>query len=117
MALNSFEFEGQKIEFNEESDRISTKYNIINIQSNEYKRIGEFQSDSKSSLLNLSDSQNIIWPGNSTIKPVGTKWSSNLKVVVLEEMPFIFKIHKPSDKTCQQAYNNSVYCPWSFSKS
>jgi glutaredoxin-related protein len=43
VALNSFEFEGQLVQFNEELERISTKYKIININSSECTHIGEFE--------------------------------------------------------------------------
>ena len=48
--------------------------------------------------------------------PDGSKWSDKLKVVVIEEKPFIFKILKTKNTDCNSIYNNSVYCPWSYSK-
>jgi ionotropic glutamate receptor NMDA 1 len=55
-----------------------------------------------------------VWPGGSSNKPDGTKWSSKFKIVVIEEKPFVFKKMKPKNVECKQAYNNSVDCPWSY---
>ena len=73
------------------------------------------KSDLKGTSLYLNKSK-IVWPGNSRKKPDGTKWSSKLKVVVIEEKPFIFKTPKITNKKCTEILNNSVDCPWSFSK-
>lgn len=73
-----------------------------------------FKSNFKGNQLNLLTSR-IIWPGNSSKKPLGTKWSSKLKIVLLEEKPFIFKVPKLNSKTCSQLVNNSIDCPWSYS--
>ncbi len=75
--------------------------------------MGEFTSDSETTNLRLNLSK-IVWPGDTQTKPVGTKWSSKLKIVVIEEVPFVYKTLKPTSRTCQQTVNNSVPCPWSF---
>jgi hypothetical protein len=65
--------------------------------------------------LNINQKK-IIWPNGSRKKPLGTKWSSKLKIVVIEENPFIFKLPKPNDKNCSKIDNSYKLCPWSFSK-
>lgn len=59
----------------------------------------------------------MIWPGDIFKKPDGSKWSSKLKVVVIEEKPFLFKFKKTSSiDSCSQLDNNSIDCPWSYGK-
>ncbi len=113
IASETYQLPSGKIQFDEKMDRLSTKYNIINIYNNKLLSVGQFISDSDTTNLTLNLSQ-IVWPGDTHIKPIGTKWSSKLKIVVIEEVPFVYKIQKQSKKTCQQILNNSVICPWSF---
>ena len=133
--MNSHGFDDKIIEFDDDGDRISTQFRIINVIDNELVEVGEYESNSKVSHLNLNKTQ-IMWPGLSRNKPGklnknlrflydtllnlikkdGTKWSANFKIVVIEEKPFIFKIIKPKNKECNQVYNNSIDCPWSYSK-
>ena len=56
-----------------------------------------------------------MWPGSNKQKPDGSKWSAKFRIVVIEEKPFIFKKPK-KNKDCSLDYNNSVDCPWSYSK-
>lgn len=112
--FNLHEFDEKKVEFDDDGDRISTNYNIINLNSNKKLKVGHFKSDSKGSNLDLNSSK-IIWPGNTHQKPDGTKWSSKFKIVVIEEKPFIFKFSKPPNKQCNQVINSSYDCPWSYS--
>ena len=114
IVFNLHEFEEKKIEFDDDGDRISTHYNIINLNSNKKINIGHFKSDSKSLDLDVNSTK-IIWPGNTRQKPDGTKWSSKFKIVVIEEKPFIFKVAKPVNTQCNQIVNNSYECPWSYS--
>ncbi len=58
----------------------------------------------------------IEWPGLTRTKPDGSKWSAKLKLVVIEEKPFIFKLLKPKNQECNLVYKNSIECPWSYSK-
>ncbi|CAF0713911.1 unnamed protein product [Brachionus calyciflorus] len=113
IIFNMHEFDDKKIEFDDDGDRISTYYNIINLNNNKKKKVGEFTLDSKSMNLKI-DSSLIVWPGNFKHKPDGTKWSSKFKIVVIEEKPFIFKIPKPDNKKCSEFINNSYDCPWSY---
>ena len=41
--MNSFEFNQKKIEFDEERERISSIYKVINIRGNDLSSIGEFK--------------------------------------------------------------------------
>ena len=51
-----------------------------------------------------------MWPGNQTVQPKGLKISTHLKVVTLEELPFIYAepVHSPDD--CNIKFNK-VPCP------
>ncbi len=72
------------------------------------------KTNQKGSMLNLNATK-IVWPGNTFRKPEGTKWSSKLKIVVIEEEPFIFKRLKPKNIPCNEINSNSTECPWSYS--
>ena len=54
--------------------------------------------------------EEIVWPGNQTVQPKGLKISTHLKVVTLEELPFIYAepVHSPDD--CNIKFNK-VPCP------
>jgi hypothetical protein len=104
-------YDSKVVEFDEDGDRISAKYEIINVQNNNFYTIGQFttnKSNSHSLQLDLAD---IVWPGGSKVKPYGTKWSSNFRIVVIEEKPFIFKQLKSPHLTCNEQYNKSIDCP------
>lgn len=65
--------------------------------------------------MSINESK-IIWPGNVNRRPDGTKWSSKLRIVVIEEKPFVFKFKKTKNiVSCKQVDNSSIECPWSNS--
>jgi len=113
---NTYDFNETRVEFDEDGERISVRYQILNSNtSNQLIDVGEYVSDSQNTLINVNKA-NIIWPGSTKQKPDGTKWSAKFKVVVIEEKPFVFKIPKPKHMHCIHVYNYSVECPWSNGK-
>ena len=125
------------MEFDEDGDRISTEFNILNINNQYFLGVGKFfvrteltiptdyshsfgrflmehcfKTNSRRSTLQLNQSI-IVWPGNIRQKPDGTKWSAKFRVVVIEEKPFIFTHPKPKNMKCKQFLNNSEECPYS----
>ena len=66
--MNSHGFDDKIIEFDDDGDRISTQFRIINVIDNELVEVGEYESNSKVSHLNLNKTQ-IMWPGLSRNKP------------------------------------------------
>lgn len=43
ISLSSFEFDSKKIEFNKERERVTFKFNLINIQGKNLVKVGEFK--------------------------------------------------------------------------
>lgn len=72
--------------------------------------------ESKTSEIELNLTK-IVWPGVTSFKPDGTKWSNRFRIVTIEEKPFVFKIPKPYNQECYQVQNNSIECPWTNTKS
>jgi hypothetical protein len=66
--MNSHGFDEKLIEFDDDGDRISTKFRIMNVIDNELVEVGEYETNSKASNLNLNKTK-IMWPGLSRNKP------------------------------------------------
>ena len=54
------------------------------------------------------NANNIIWPGYQTIKPLGYVIPTHLKVVTIEEEPFVFAREPRPDGSCDY---EQIPCP------
>ncbi|KAK9746966.1 Calmodulin-binding domain C0 of NMDA receptor NR1 subunit [Popillia japonica] len=85
-----------KVAFDDQGDRINAEYNIINIQRQKQSRknqveVGKyfFNKESNRMQLNINE-KSIIWPGRLQIKPEGFMIPTHLKVLTIEEKPFVY---------------------------
>ncbi|CAF1356498.1 unnamed protein product [Rotaria sordida] len=88
--------------FQQDGLAIAANYSILNFQmpNNEWKKVGEYVN----STLAIADIQ---WPGDRSKPPPGKPIIHYLKVVTLEEHPFVMLKNPSSDGTCQAG---SVIC-------
>lgn len=80
-----------RVAFDGKGDRIDAEYEVINRVRGRSVSIGQYafsQSKMKMHLtLNINE---IIWPGYQTTQPLGYVRPSHLRIVTIEEEPFIF---------------------------
>ena len=84
-----------RIRFDESGDRLDSDYYIINVVHETQVRIGSFEYNVDSSRMVLElDIKSIKWPGKKSqevqSKPLGYYVPTRLKVVTIEEKPFVW---------------------------
>ncbi|XP_060528776.1 glutamate [NMDA] receptor subunit 1 isoform X2 [Cylas formicarius] len=99
-----------KVAFDDQGDRINAEYNIVNIQRKKKKNVvGKYFFHKESNKMHLTvDEKSIIWPGRQLVKPEGFMIPTHLKVLTIEEKPFVYvrKIEGPG--TCTE---DEIPCP------
>uniref|UniRef100_Q296F7 Glutamate [NMDA] receptor subunit 1 n=1 Tax=Drosophila pseudoobscura pseudoobscura TaxID=46245 RepID=NMDA1_DROPS len=81
-----------QVAFDDNGDRIYAGYDVINIREHQKKHVvGKFSYDSMRAKMrmNINDSE-IIWPGKQNRKPEGIMIPTHLKVLTIEEKPFVY---------------------------
>ncbi|CAF3472053.1 unnamed protein product [Rotaria sp. Silwood1] len=88
--------------FQQDGLALAANYSILNFQmpNNEWKKVGEYVN----STITIADIQ---WPGDRSKPPPGKPIIYYLKVVTLEEQPFVMLKDPSSDGKCQAG---SVLC-------
>uniref|UniRef100_A0A2H4ZBE5 Glutamate [NMDA] receptor subunit 1 n=1 Tax=Anoplophora chinensis TaxID=217632 RepID=A0A2H4ZBE5_ANOCN len=90
-----------KVAFDDQGDRINAEYNLVNIQRKKKKVVvGKFFFKRESDKMHLNvDEKSIIWPGRQSVKPEGFMIPTHLKVLTIEEKPFVYvrKLEEPQD--------------------
>lgn len=78
--------------FDDNGDRMFAEYEVINVRENQRKRIvGKLLFDTEKQKMRLRINDNDIqWPGNETKKPEGIIIPRHLKVLTVEEKPFVY---------------------------
>ncbi|KAK3870716.1 hypothetical protein Pcinc_024077, partial [Petrolisthes cinctipes] len=108
-----------KVAFDENGDRINAEYDVINIQQfndtgmmrKDHIRVGQYKYNKTKEMMALVINENeIVWPGNSTIKPQGYMIPTRLKVLTIEEKPFVTTQRIDSKAECLGG--GRVLCPW-----
>ncbi|OAD60183.1 Glutamate [NMDA] receptor subunit 1 [Eufriesea mexicana] len=81
-----------KVAFDDNGDRIFAEYDIINIQENgERVSVGQYFYPANGTKMTLSvNESSIIWPGRLQNKPEGFMIPTHLKVLTIEEKPFVY---------------------------
>ncbi|KAL9872985.1 glutamate ionotropic receptor NMDA type subunit 1 isoform 1-T4 [Glossina fuscipes fuscipes] len=100
-----------QVAFDDNGDRIYAGYDVINIRAKQKKLpVGKFYYDSgKATMrLNINDSQ-VIWPGKQKKKPKGIMIPTHLKVLTIQEKPFVYVRHLTDDEV--QCMEDEVSCP------
>ncbi|CAL7946864.1 unnamed protein product [Xylocopa violacea] len=81
-----------KVAFDDNGDRIFAEYDIINIQENgERVSVGQYFYPANGTKMTLSiNESSITWPGRLQTKPEGFMIPTHLKVLTIEEKPFVY---------------------------
>uniref|UniRef100_A0A1B1FKH6 Glutamate [NMDA] receptor subunit 1 n=1 Tax=Phyllotreta striolata TaxID=444603 RepID=A0A1B1FKH6_PHYSR len=100
-----------KVAFDDQGDRINSEYNIVNIQRKKKKVVvGKYFFNKELDRMNLKVEENsILWPGKQKEKPEGIEIPTHLKVLTIEEKPFVY-VRKLMDSqdTCTP---DEIECP------
>ncbi|XP_067123537.1 glutamate [NMDA] receptor subunit 1-like isoform X1 [Centruroides vittatus] len=95
--------------FDDKGDRLNSNYKIINIVDRQFLTVGQFAYSQAKEKMDLQLNSNIIvWPGNLTVKPLGYIVPTHLKVVTIEEKPFVWTRPIPYEGECGE---NEILCP------
>ncbi|XP_044018621.1 glutamate [NMDA] receptor subunit 1 isoform X2 [Aphidius gifuensis] len=81
-----------RVAFDDNGDRIFAEYNVVNVRKNrEHVSVGQFvySPDTQRMKLRLNETK-IIWPGHLKTKPEGFMIPTHLKVLTIEEKPFVY---------------------------
>nr|CAH7750963.1 unnamed protein product [Callosobruchus chinensis] len=99
-----------KVAFDDQGDRINAEYNIVNIQRKRRRwLLGNTFSTGESNKMHLNvDEKNIIWPGRQSTKPEGFMIPTHLKVLTIEEKPFVYVRKLEGKDTCT---GEEIECP------
>ncbi|XP_037070917.1 glutamate [NMDA] receptor subunit 1-like isoform X2 [Pollicipes pollicipes] len=100
-----------KVAFDDNGDRINAEYDVINTDSRRDKRIvGNYAYSKSLRRMDLKlETSKIIWPGGSNVKPDGVKIPTHLKVLTLEERPFVYTRRLEPGQSCSDV---ETRCPW-----
>ncbi|XP_029052666.1 glutamate [NMDA] receptor subunit 1 isoform X2 [Osmia bicornis bicornis] len=81
-----------RVAFDDNGDRIYAEYDIINIKEDgEHVSVGQYFCPSNGTKMKLSVNEtNITWPGRVPSKPEGFMIPTHLKVLTIEEKPFVY---------------------------
>ncbi|XP_061928324.1 glutamate [NMDA] receptor subunit 1 isoform X3 [Apis cerana] len=99
-----------KVAFDDNGDRIFAEYDIINIQENgDQVSVGRYfyPNGTEKMILSVNES-NITWPGRLQTKPEGFMIPTHLKVLTIEEKPFVYVREIAFSESCLP---EEILCP------
>ncbi|XP_031786054.1 glutamate [NMDA] receptor subunit 1 isoform X2 [Nasonia vitripennis] len=98
-----------RVAFDDNGDRIYAEYDVVNSRlSNKFVSVGQYYYSSESSKMKLIVNDSIIiWPGKIKNKPEGFLIPTHLKVLTVEEKPFVY-VRKATGMKCEV---EEVLCP------
>nr|XP_023029657.1 glutamate [NMDA] receptor subunit 1 isoform X1 [Leptinotarsa decemlineata] len=101
-----------KVAFDDQGDRINAEYNIVNIQRKKKKVVvGKYFFNKESNKMHLNvDEKSILWPGRQNTKPEGFMIPTHLKVLTIEEKPFVY-VRKLIDIQQEGCSAEEIQCP------
>ncbi|KAG8230219.1 hypothetical protein J437_LFUL010847 [Ladona fulva] len=81
-----------KVAFDDNGDRINAEYDVVNVQERgEQISVGQHYYHASQDKMALKvDEGAILWPGRSPNKPEGFMIPTHLKVLTIEEKPFVY---------------------------
>ncbi|GFR57694.1 glutamate receptor 1 [Elysia marginata] len=91
------------VSFSSEGDRLNALYDIRNINSAKIPvSVGLYGNKFQETAGLTLSNHGLVWPGNTLTKPKGEEISRNLKVVTLEEIPFVQVLPMGKDGVCRK---------------
>ncbi|CAO1443281.1 unnamed protein product [Diamesa serratosioi] len=100
-----------RVAFDDSGDRINAEYDVINIgRKGVNKVVGSFFYDNEREKMRLkiNDSE-IVWPGKVKKKPEGFFIPTHLKVLTIEEKPFVYVRKLTDDES--ECTDDEIPCP------
>ncbi|KAL0276444.1 UNVERIFIED_CONTAM: hypothetical protein PYX00_004018 [Menopon gallinae] len=101
-----------KVAFDDNGDRIYAEYDIVNVVRNrEMVTVGKyFYSPEQDNMKLTLDESAIVWPGRQRTKPEGFMIPTHLKVLTIEEKPFVYV--RPARDHDDKCYKDEIPCPF-----
>ncbi|CAH0596356.1 unnamed protein product [Chrysodeixis includens] len=80
------------VAFDDHGDRVHAEYDMVNVRAQgEHVAVGKYFYSKETQKMRLElKEQEIIWMGRSTSKPEGFMIPTHLKVLTIEEKPFVY---------------------------
>ncbi|XP_069680016.1 glutamate [NMDA] receptor subunit 1 isoform X3 [Periplaneta americana] len=113
------------VAFDDNGDRINAEYDIVNVQTNQTQiSVGQYHYSNEQKKMRLKLDENaILWPGRTHTKPPGFMIPTHLKVLTIEEKPFVYVREvqpdgegcAPDEIPCPHFNNTQEGTPRSFS--
>ncbi|XP_047740992.1 glutamate [NMDA] receptor subunit 1 [Hyalella azteca] len=89
-----------RVAFDNNGDRIFAEYEIINaLQDNLLKVVGTYLYNKSSGRMDLELNEEIVWPGGVSETPTGYFIPAHLKVLTLEDKPFLMMSETSVEKS------------------
>lgn len=100
-----------KVAFDDQGDRINAEYNIVNIQKRKQQVVvGRHYFNREHNKMHLQvDEKSILWPGRLHYKPEGFMIPTHLKVLTIEEKPFVYTRKLGEDQ--DNCFPDEILCP------
>ncbi|KAK0183412.1 hypothetical protein PV327_001458 [Microctonus hyperodae] len=98
-----------RVAFDDNGDRIFAEYDIVNIKDYRNKvSVGQYVYSPDTQKMRLSVNETTItWPGRLVTKPEGFMIPTHLKVLTIEEKPFVY-VRSTDSEECGQ---DEIPCP------
>uniref|UniRef100_A0A1B6M8R4 Glutamate [NMDA] receptor subunit 1 n=2 Tax=Cicadellinae TaxID=33370 RepID=A0A1B6M8R4_9HEMI len=101
-----------KVAFDDSGDRINAEYNIVNVQGPDLQvSVGQYLYINEMNRMRLRINESgIVWPGRPTKKPEGLEIPKHIKVLTIEEKPFVYT-RELEDYETQTCNEDEIPCP------
>ncbi|KAI5633392.1 receptor family ligand binding region domain-containing protein [Phthorimaea operculella] len=98
------------VAFDDHGDRVHAEYDMVNVRAQgEHVAVGKYFYSKETQRMRLELKENeIIWMGRSTSKPEGFMIPTHLKVLTIEEKPFVYARHVELETDCTA---EEIPCP------
>ena len=102
-----------KVAFDDQGDRINAEYNLVNVQKRGQIIVGKyyFNRHGENQMHLTVNEKKIVWPGRVNVKPEGFLIPTHLKVLTVEEIPFVYVRKVQSERQCM---SDEIPCPRSM---
>ncbi|XP_054271641.1 glutamate [NMDA] receptor subunit 1 [Macrosteles quadrilineatus] len=101
-----------KVAFDDNGDRINAEYDIVNVQGpGQQVTVGQYFYSNEMNRMRLKINESrIIWPGRPKSKPEGLEIPKHIKVLTIEEKPFVYT-RELEDYEGENCNPDEIPCP------
>ncbi|KAG8230220.1 hypothetical protein J437_LFUL010848 [Ladona fulva] len=99
-----------KVEFDGNGDRMNAEYNLVNKKEAGEVPVGKYyySPDENNMVLDIQG-DNILWPGNTGVKPKGFSTPTHLKILTIGEIPFVYVRGIKLDQSISSKSHTTAY--------